>query len=259
MPLTYFVRMRAREGAEERVRELLLSNVARIQSGERGNVAFAVHRSTDEPREFWLYETWSDAAAVEAHESGPAFTAYKDALRPLVEPDSVLFGNTEPLAVVGYPLPEPGETLPQRFVRALGTNDPELLDAVYDPEVVLYTPLAWPVRGRDGLKEFVSQFHAAYPGLRVTLHDEFTSADGARACFRFVIHFHNTGSFYGKPPTGERGTRSETHAVRIRDGRIVEQFVGDNNFSMPHQELVTWQMDFPSETPDPNPAIIAAP
>ena len=258
MPLTYFVRMRAKTGQEAAVQELLLSNVSRIGTGERGNLAFAVHRSVDDPREFWLYETWTDLDAVEAHESGPAFKEYKEALRPLVEPDSVLFGNTEPLAALGYRLPESGETLPQRFVRALGTNDPDLLDSVYDPDAVLYTPLAWPVRGREALKDFVAQFHTAYPGLRVTLHDEFFSPDGTRACFRFVIHFENTGPFYGHPPTGDSGTMSETHAVRIKNGRIAEQFVGDNNFSMPYQELVAWKMDFPRETPDPNPVIAEA-
>jgi hypothetical protein len=51
---------------------------------------------------------------------------------------------------------------------------------------------------------------------------------------------------------------SETHAVRLRDGLIVEQFVGDNNFSMPHQELVTWGMDFPRDTPDPAPVLVEA-
>jgi hypothetical protein len=51
---------------------------------------------------------------------------------------------------------------------------------------------------------------------------------------------------------------SERHAVRLRDGRIVEQFVGDNNFSMPHQELVTWAMDFPRDTPDPSPVLTEA-
>ena len=257
MPVTYFVRMRALEGEEDRVLELLLSNVARIDAGEVGNVVFAVHRSTDDPREFWLYETWTGADAVDAHESGPEFTAYKDALRPLVDPDSLVFGNTEPIAVRGYS-PPADDSLARRFVQALGTNDGELLDAVYDPDVVLYTPLAWPVRGRDAVKAFVEQFHLANPGLRVTLHDEFSSADGSRACFRFVIHFENSGSFYGNPPTGERGTMSETHSVRVRDGRIVEQFVGDNNFSMPHQELVTWGMDFPRDTPDPSPVLASA-
>jgi uncharacterized protein YciI len=150
------------------------------------------------------------------------------------------------------------DSLARRFVEALGTNDQELLDEIYDPDVLLYTPLGWPISGRDAVKEFVGQFHAANPGLRVTLHDEFEAPDRTRVCFRFVIHFHNTGPFYGNPPTGEQGTMSETHAVRLRDGRIVEQFVGDNNFSMPHQELVTWGMDFPRETPDPNPPIAEA-
>jgi quinol monooxygenase YgiN len=86
MAVTYFVRMRALEGREDAVRELLLSNVARIDAGERGSVVFAVHASKQDPREFWLYETWTDAQAVEAHESGPAFKAYKDDLRPLVDP-----------------------------------------------------------------------------------------------------------------------------------------------------------------------------
>ena len=149
-------------------------------------------------------------------------------------------------------------TLAQRFVQALGTNDQSLLDEIYDPDVVLYTPLAWPVNGRDAVKEFVGEFHKANPGMRVTLHDEFYSADETRACFRFVIHFHNTGPFYGNPPTGDQGTMSETHSVRVRDGRIVEEFVGDNNFSMPHQELVSWGMDFPRDTPDPNPVIVEA-
>jgi quinol monooxygenase YgiN len=257
MAVTYFVRMRALEGREQAVRDLLLSNVARIDAGERGNVVFAVHASSQDPGEFWLYETWTDTEAVDEHESGPAFKAYKDALRPLVDPDSLVFWTAEPLAVRGYAMPDE-DSLARRFVRALGTNDDALLDAIYDPDVVLYTPLAWPVRGRDEVKAFVAQFHTANPGLRVTLHDEFASADGTRACFRFVIHFHNTGPFYGKEPTGERGTMSETHAVRLREGRIVEQFVGDNNFSMPHQELVTWGMDFPRDTPDPSPVVMSA-
>jgi SnoaL-like domain len=105
------------------------------------------------------------ADAVNAHESGPAFHAYKDALRPLVDPDSLAFGNTELIAVRGYTLPA-DDGLACRFIQALGTNDGERLDALYDPDVVLYTPFAWPVRGRDAVKAFVEQFHLANPGLR---------------------------------------------------------------------------------------------
>jgi quinol monooxygenase YgiN len=105
-PVTYFVRMRALDGQAERVLELLLENPRRIEQGEPGNVAFGVHRSIDDPNEFWLYETWVDEAAVDAHESGDAFQRYKEELRPLVDPDSVLFGNTVPVKVLGYALPE---------------------------------------------------------------------------------------------------------------------------------------------------------
>src|SRR5437660_6302680 len=76
MAVSYFVRMRAVEGQEQLVQEVLLSNMQRIRGGERGNLAFAVHRSQKDPREFWLYETWTDLDAVEAHESGPDFKAY---------------------------------------------------------------------------------------------------------------------------------------------------------------------------------------
>ena len=69
---------------------------------------FGVHRSTENPNEFWLYETWVDESAVEAHESGDAFARYKEELRPLVDPD-VLFGNTVPVKVLGYELPTTGD------------------------------------------------------------------------------------------------------------------------------------------------------
>ena len=47
---------------------------------------------------------------MQAHESGDAFKQYKERLRPLVEPESALFGNTVPIKVLGYgPLPTAGE------------------------------------------------------------------------------------------------------------------------------------------------------
>lgn len=145
--------------------------------------------------------------------------------------------------------------LARRFADAFGRGDTSALAGLYNEDVALYTPLSWPVRGRDALMAFVLEFHTANPGLRIALHDEFYSADGTRACWRIRLHYHNTGPFYGNPPTGEAGVMTETHAVRIEDGRITEQVVGDNAFHMPYQELVAWQMPFPEHTPDPAPPI----
>jgi quinol monooxygenase YgiN len=104
-PITYFVRMTAKAGNAERVLELLLENPRRIEAGERGSLAFAVHRSNEDPSTFWLYETWESEDAVNVHESGDAFARYKDELRPLVDPDSLVFGNCTPVKVLGYELP----------------------------------------------------------------------------------------------------------------------------------------------------------
>ena len=105
--VSYFVRMVAKPGRADEVLELLLENPRRIEQGERGNLAFGVHRSIDNPNEFWLYETWASEEAVEAHESGAAFERYKDALRPLVDPGSVLFGNCVPVKVLSYSIEPP--------------------------------------------------------------------------------------------------------------------------------------------------------
>jgi ketosteroid isomerase-like protein len=152
-------------------------------------------------------------------------------------------------------IPADGTTLARRFVRAFDARDLGAFDDLFTPDTEVYTPLGWPVAGRDAVKAFVDEFHASNPGLRVRLHDEFASADGTRVCWRIRLHFHNTEPFFGNPPTGEEGVMPETHAITLRDGRIARLVVGDNGFAMPHQELVTWRMDFPAGTRDPDPEI----
>jgi SnoaL-like domain len=149
------------------------------------------------------------------------------------------------------------DTIAQRFTLAFGGNDIDALTALYDEEVALYGPLTWPLRGRQALLEYVGEFIRAY-NPRIVLHDEFYDAAGTRGCFTFVFHWHNTEPFYGHAPTGERGVMVETHAITIRDGRIVEQWVGDNSFQMPYMDLVTYGMDFPRDTPHPKPPIVEA-
>ena len=159
------------------------------------------------------------------------------------------------------PAAGPGASLARRFADAFGRRDTSALNDIYADDVLLYTPLAWPARGRAAVTAFAMEFHTANPGLRVALHDEFYPADGTRACWRIRLHYHNTASFYGNPPTGETGVMTETHVVRLAGGRIIEHVVGDNSFHMPHQELVAWQMPYAEATPDPAPAIasVAAP
>lgn len=99
--VTYFVRMNAREGKAEEVRETLLINYRNIRE-EQGNVAYSPHRSTDDPDEFWICETWESQEAVDTHENSARFEEYKSKLRPLVDCQTVLFGNAAPFAALGF-------------------------------------------------------------------------------------------------------------------------------------------------------------
>jgi quinol monooxygenase YgiN len=102
MAVTYFARMVAKEGQADNVLDLLLVNPRCIEEGEQGNIVFGVHRSVDNLNEFWLYETWESEKAVNKPESSEAFQHYKGAPRPLVESESVIWGNTKPVKILGY-------------------------------------------------------------------------------------------------------------------------------------------------------------
>lgn len=65
-------------------------------------VVFALHRSVDDPNEFRIYETWESEELVGAHEANAPFLEYRERLRPLVEGDSVVWGNPAPFAIKGY-------------------------------------------------------------------------------------------------------------------------------------------------------------
>jgi predicted ester cyclase len=159
-------------------------------------------------------------------------------------------------AVPGDPAVNPADrTLPERFARAFGARDLAVLETFYDPDVELYTPLGWPLRGWNAVRTFVEQFHIANPGLRIGLHDHFASADGQKLCWRIRLHFHNTGTFYGNPPTGDQGEMMESHFITLKDGKICRQIVGDGGLQLPKGELVDWKMDFPRQVADPDPVI----
>lgn len=53
---------------------------------EPGCRMYIVHRSTTEPRKFFLYEQYDDQAALDAHRASPHFERYaKGGLFPIIE------------------------------------------------------------------------------------------------------------------------------------------------------------------------------
>lgn len=64
---------RAKEGKEERLLEVI-REITPPSRAETGNVFYQAQRSSEDPRLFYLYEQYVDAAGYEAHMDSEHFT-----------------------------------------------------------------------------------------------------------------------------------------------------------------------------------------
>lgn len=144
------------------------------------------------------------------------------------------------------------------YLASFGRRDRTALDEFYASDAVLYTPLTGPLRGRDAIWDYFSELHVAFPGLRVTSHDEFGSAAGDRSCLRVHLAWQSSGSFRGHAATGRSGDMPETHSFMFRDGQVTEQISGVSGFAIPRLFLAEWRMNFPREVRDPAREIASA-
>jgi len=75
---------------------------------------------------------------------------------------------------------------------------------------------------KDGFKQVVLATRSAFPDVQVDVQD--VVAEGDVAVFRDVVHATSRGEFMGVPPNGKRLEWTETHFLRIVDGKIVEHW-----------------------------------
>lgn len=66
------VNWRAQDGKEDEVAEIL-TRIGEASRAEPGTIAFVIHRSPNDPHEFFLYEQYRDQAAYQAHQQTSHF------------------------------------------------------------------------------------------------------------------------------------------------------------------------------------------
>ncbi len=64
--ITLTARLTIREGQEQAF-EKAVAEIAPQVRAEEGNHAYVFHRASENPREVFVYEKYSDAAAIDAH------------------------------------------------------------------------------------------------------------------------------------------------------------------------------------------------
>src|SRR3954451_9911275 len=81
-------------------------------------------------------------------------------------------------------------------------------------------PIGWVVWPGPSIRAY----DAAFPDLTFTVNDLIADADCVAV--RLTISGTDAGGFRGKPPTGRTINAWGVEFLRIRDGRIVEDWIG---------------------------------
>lgn len=92
-------------------------------------------------------------------------------------------------------------------------------DEVLTSNYQLHFP-GFPPLDREGHKQVISAFHAAFPDMRLT--SEFQLAEGDRVANHITMRGTHQGEFQGIPATGKSVTVTFTNIMRFEGGKIAE-------------------------------------
>ncbi len=110
----------------------------------------------------------------------------------------------------------------------------DIVDELYAPDFVRhFLPDGSELRGIDSLREHVRRHREAFPDW--TEEIRHIVAEGDLVMLHFVSTGTNEGTWLGHPPTGRRVQINEVSILRIEDGRIAEQWLMPDMFSMQQQ------------------------
>jgi steroid delta-isomerase-like uncharacterized protein len=90
-----------------------------------------------------------------------------------------------------------------------------------------------PLRGPEGVKEFISTYRAAFPDARITVEQQL--AEGDLVATRWSGRGTHEGELMGISPTGKQVTVSGLTISRLEGGKIVEEFQNWDTFGMMQQ------------------------
>jgi steroid delta-isomerase-like uncharacterized protein len=108
------------------------------------------------------------------------------------------------------------------------------LDQFYSKKIVWHLlPLGVELKGLDQLEGHIREHRQAFPDWTEKVQQ--IVAEGDLVATRYISTGTNNGSFAGNPPTGKWIQINEMAIHRIVDGKIVEQWVIPDIFSLNQQ------------------------
>lgn len=91
-PLTVVAKLKAKEGCEERLGEMLQGLVEPTRA-EKGCINYDLHRSHEEPGLFIFYENWESRPLWEDHMKSPHLVAFGEGQAAVIESWDLFVGE----------------------------------------------------------------------------------------------------------------------------------------------------------------------
>jgi steroid delta-isomerase-like uncharacterized protein len=122
----------------------------------------------------------------------------------------------------------------RRLLEEPWTGNLGIIDELVDRNYVGYDPsIPEPLRGPEGVKEFVSNYRAAYSDARITVDDQ--TGEGDKVATRWTGRGTHDGELLGIAPTGKQVTVSGITLSRLKEGKVVEEWTNWDTLGMLQQ------------------------
>jgi steroid delta-isomerase-like uncharacterized protein len=114
------------------------------------------------------------------------------------------------------------------------TGNLDIIDELVDPDYIGHDPSTpEPLRGPEGVKEFITTYRTAYSDGRITVDDQI--AEGDRVATRWTGRGTHDGELMGIAPTGKQVTVPGLTISRLSNGKVVEEWTNWDTLGMLQQ------------------------
>jgi predicted ester cyclase len=115
--------------------------------------------------------------------------------------------------------------------------DPSSVDDYVAEDFEEHSRLPGVPANREGMRQALEMFTAAFSDLEVRFEDEI--AEGDKVVQRVRVKGTQTGEFFGMPATGKTFEIDEIHIMRVRDRKLVERWSLTDSAEMMKQLGIT--------------------
>ena len=122
----------------------------------------------------------------------------------------------------------------RRFIdEAFNRGNVDKLDELLTSDYVLHDAAPGLAAGIAGVRDTILMFRAAFPDLRIAIEEQI--AEGDKVASRTIMTGTHRGVFMGIAPMGKAVQVAGLTMVTIRDGKVAESWVKNDQMSLMNQ------------------------